>query len=297
VATTQEATAHEAGSVRNRAAKHRNDALGQISLYCLLVPLSLLFVIPLVWMLSTALKTNEQLGAWPPIWIPNPVAWQNFPAAWSSAPFGLYLQNTLTITLLATIGQMASASAVAYGFARVRFPGRDMLFVVVLATMMLPAVATLIPAYILFKTLGWLDTFAPLIVPAYFGGGAFYIFMLRQFFKTIPMELSQAAKIDGASNFRIYLQIVLPLSKPALATVAIFSFMGHWNDFLAPLIYLSSSDKLTLTLGLQRFMQVYSTDFQHLMAISFLMTLPVITTFFFAQQYFVQGIVMSGLKG
>ncbi|MBI2941849.1 MAG: carbohydrate ABC transporter permease [Chloroflexi bacterium] len=282
---------------RTLGARRRNSILGQIGLYVLLIPLSAIFLTPLVWMLSTALKANEQLGAWPPVWIPNPIQWDNFSRAWTSAPFGLYLQNTLTITLLALVGQVVSASAVAYGFARLRFPGRDALFVVVLATMMLPGVVTLIPTYILFKTLGWLDTFAPLIVPAYFGGGAFFIFMLRQFFKTIPMELSEAAKIDGASNFRIYVQIVLPLSKPALATVAIFSFMAHWNDFMGPLIYLNSPERYTLTLGLQRFMQVYRTDFQQLMAISFLMTLPVITIFFLAQQYFVQGVVMSGLKG
>jgi multiple sugar transport system permease protein len=192
-----------------------------------------------------------------------------------------------------------SCSAVAYGFARVRFPGREGLFVVVLATMMLPGAVTLVPTYILFKEVGWLDTFAPLIVPAYFGagGGAFFIFLLRQFFKTIPMELTEAAKIDGASHFRTFLQIILPLAKPALATVAIFSFRGHWNDFEGPLIYLSSRDNYTLTLGLRYFIRMNSTDFQYLMAISFLMTLPIILVFFFAQQYFVRGVVMTGLKG
>jgi multiple sugar transport system permease protein len=284
-------------SERTLGTSRRRHLLRQAILYVILVPLSLVFAAPLFWMISTALKDNSQLGAWPPVWVPDPVLWDNFVKAWTSSPFDVYLRNTLTITILAMIGQMVSASAVAYGFARLRFPGRDFLFIVVLATMMLPGVVTLIPSYILFKQLGWLDTFLPLIVPAYFGGGAFFIFMLRQFFKTIPMELSEAAKIDGASNFRIFVQIVLPLARPALATVAIFAFMGHWNDFMAPLIYLNSDQNLTLTLGMRRFMQTYQTQFQYLMAISTLMTLPVILIFFFAQQYFVQGVVMSGLKG
>jgi len=194
------------------------------------------------------------------------------------------------------LGQLLSASAVAYGFARLRFPGRDILFIVVLATMMLPGVVTLIPTYILFQKLGWLNTFLPLIVPAYFGA-PFFIFLLRQFFRSIPMELSEAAKIDGASNLRILLQLILPLSRPALATLLIFSFTGNWNDFLGPLIYLNTQDKYTLTIGLQVFLQQNSTQFQYLMAISFLMSLPIIVVFFFAQQHFVRGIVMSGIKG
>jgi ABC-type glycerol-3-phosphate transport system permease component len=273
--------------------------LGRALLYAALAPLSVVFVAPLVWMLSTALKTNEQLGVWPPVWLPNPIVWENFPQAWQEAPFQIYLENTLFITGMAMIGHFLSCTAVAYGFARLRFPGRDALFLIVLATMMLPSIVTLIPTYILFKELGWLDTFNPLFVPAYFGaaGGAFYIFLLRQFFRGIPMELSEAARVDGASHLRILFQLILPLSKPALATVAIFSFMAHWNDFMGPLIYLNSRENYTLTLGLRVFMRQSGTQFQSLMAISFLMTMPVILIFFFAQQYFVRGVVMSGLKG
>lgn len=270
---------------------------GQLVLiYLLLVPLAAIFIAPLFWLISTSLKTDQQLGVWPPVWLPNPIAWENYVKAWNAAPFALYTRNTLIITGLGLFGQLISASAVAYGFARVRFPGRDFLFIVVLATMMLPSVVTLIPTYILWQRLGWLDTFAPLIVPSYFGP-AFFIFLLRQFFRTIPMELSEAAKIDGASNLRILIQLILPLSKPALATVTIFSFMNHWNDFLGPLIYLTSRENYTLTLGLRQFMGQYSTQFQYMMAISFLMSLPIILVFFFAQQYFVRGVVMSGLKG
>ncbi|HEV8636447.1 MAG TPA: carbohydrate ABC transporter permease [Chloroflexota bacterium] len=281
------------------ATRRRGVMVRQALLYLLLAPSAVVFLAPLVWMLSTSLKTNEQFGTWPPVWIPSPPVWENYPKAWSAAPFALYLRNTLIITVGALVGQLLSASAVAYGFARLRFPGRDVLFVVVLATMMLPGVVTLIPTYILFNQLGWLDTFAPLIVPAYFGagGGAFYIFLLRQFFRAIPLELSEAAKIDGASNRRILLQLILPLSRPALATVTIFGFMAHWNDFMGPLIYLTSRENATLTLGLRYFISANSTQFQYLMAISFLMSLPIILVFFFAQQYFVRGVVMSGLKG
>ncbi len=278
-------------------AEQRRVGIGQLVLvYALLLPLAVVFLAPLFWMISTSLKTDQQLGIWPPAWIPNPVAWTNYLKAWNAAPFGLYTRNTLIITVLGLVGQLVSASAVAYGFARLRFPGRDVLFVVVLATMMLPSVVTLIPTYIFWQRLGWLDTFVPLIVPAYFGP-AFFIFLLRQFFRGIPMELSEAAKIDGASNLRILTQLILPLSKPALATVTIFSFMNHWNDFMGPLIYLSSRENYTLTLGLRFFMGQYSTQFQYMMAIAFLMSLPIILVFFFAQQYFVRGVVMSGLKG
>jgi ABC-type glycerol-3-phosphate transport system permease component len=185
----------------------------------------------------------------------------------------------------------------AYGFTRLRFPGRSLLFAILLATMMLPGVVTLIPTFILFKELRWLDSFKPLIVPAYFGGGAFFIFLLRQFFRTLPPEIFEQATIDGASSYRIYGQIVLPLSKPALATVAIFGFMSHWNDLMAPLIYINSPEKFTLTLGLRRFMLLTDVRYQEMMAMALLMTLPVILVFFFFQQYFIEGVVMSGLKG
>jgi multiple sugar transport system permease protein len=252
---------------------------------------------PLVWLLSTALKPDAQMAEWPPVWIPSPLQWSHFWSAWNSGNFGLYFVNTATITIAATFGQVLTASMAAYGFTRLRFPGRNILFGVLLATMMLPSVVTLIPTFILFKELKWLDSFKPLIVPAYFGGGAFFIFLLRQFFRTLPPEIFEQATIDGASNYRIYAQIVLPLAKPALSTVAIFGFMNHWNDLMAPLIYINSPDKFTLTLGLRRFMGLVDVRYQEMMAMALLMTLPVLLVFFFFQQYFIEGVVMSGLKG
>ncbi len=269
----------------------------QAAVYALLVMLALVFATPLIWLLSTSLKGDAQMAAWPPVWLPTPLHWDNFSLAWTSGNFGLYFLNTTLITVLATLGQLITASMAAFGFARLRFPARDFLFGLLLATLMLPYVVTLIPTYILFKNLGWLDSFKPLIVPAYFGGGAFYVFLLRQFFKTLPPELFEQAIIDGASSYRIYWQILLPLSKPALSTVAIFGFMQHWNDFLGPLIYLNSPERFTLTLGLRRFMALTEVHFQEMMAMALLMTLPVLLVFFFFQQYFIQGVVMSGLKG
>ncbi len=265
--------------------------------YCLLIALGFLFAMPLVWLISTSLKSNEQVGMWPPVWIPYPFVWENYFVAWTSGRFGLYFFNTAFITVLATFGQLLTASMAAFGFARLRFPGREVLFAVLLATMMLPFVVTMIPTFILFKNLGWLDSFRPLIVPYYFGGGAFFIFLLRQFFKTLPTELFEQATIDGASNYRIYYQILLPLSKPALSTVAIFGFLHHWNDFLAPLIYLNSPEKFTLALGLQQFIQRTEVRYQEMMAMALLMTIPVLLVFFFFQQYFIRGVVMSGIKG
>ena len=269
----------------------------QAAVYGLLIILAIVFATPLIWLLSTSLKGDAQMAAWPPVWLPTPLHWDNFSLAWTSGNFGIYFLNTTLITVLATLGQLIAASMAAFGFARLRFPARDFLFGLLLATLMLPYVVTLIPTYILFKNLGWLDSFKPLIIPAYFGGGAFYIFLLRQFFKTLPPELFEQAIIDGASSYRIYLQILLPLSKPALSTVAIFGFMQHWNDFLGPLIYLNSPEKFTLTLGLRRFMSLTEVHFQEMMAMALLMTLPVLLVFFFFQQYFIQGVVMSGLKG
>ena len=267
-----------------------------VSVFGLLVVLAVIFVTPLLWLASTALKSDKQLGAWPPVWIPSPLRWVNFVTAWSSGRFGLYTRNTLVITCLATFGQLLTSSMAAFGFSRLRAPGRDALFSILIATMMLPYVVTLIPTYVLMKELGWLNSFKPLIVPAYFGGSAFFIFMLRQFFKTIPVELLESAWIDGASNVRVYWQLMLPLCKPALSTVAIFSFMGNWNDFLGPLIYLNSPDKFTLSLGLRMFSTLQGTRVQELMAMSLLMTLPIIVVFFFFQQYFIQGVVMTGIK-
>jgi multiple sugar transport system permease protein len=266
-------------------------------LYVVLLALSALFVLPLAWLVSTSLKSDVQMGAWPPIWIPRPLVWQNFSRALSAGYFWRYLQNTTLIAVLGTLGQVLTASMAAFGFARLRFPGRDFLFSIMLATMMLPGVVTLIPTFILFRRAGWIDTYLPLIVPAYLGGGAFSIFLLRQFFRTIPQELFDQAKIDGASDYRMYFQIMLPLCRPALATVAIFGFMFRWNDLMGPLMYINSGEKLTLTLGLQRFMSDTEVRYQEMMGMSLLMTLPLLVAFLLFQREFVQGVVMSGLKG
>jgi ABC-type glycerol-3-phosphate transport system permease component len=280
-----------------RARKRQRDVLRQGISFLILSLGGCLFLLPFLWMVSTSLKEASQVQHFPPIWIPHPIRWDNYSIALSKMDFWTQLKNTLIIVYANVVGQLFSASLVAFGFARLKFPGRDALFFLMLSTMMLPGVATLIPIYILYKNLGWIDTFLPLTLPAFFGGGAFYIFLLRQFFLTLPKEMEEAARMDGASSWDVFWRIILPLSKPALATVAIFTFMGHWNDFVGPLIYLRSPRNYTLALGLQTFQGLYSTDYQYLMAASIVVVAPVIALFFLAQRYFVQGIVLTGMKG
>ncbi|MCL6519287.1 MAG: carbohydrate ABC transporter permease [Armatimonadetes bacterium] len=265
--------------------------------YAVLIGLSCVFLIPFFWMLSTSLTEASKVIVKNRSWIPNPVVWKNYKDALTVLPFHLFLKNTLIITISCIIGQVLSASLVAFGFSRMRFPGRDAIFILVLSTMMLPAQVTQIPTFILFTYLRWIDTLKPLIVPAFFGGGAFFIFLLRQFFLTIPTELEDAAKIDGCSPFGVYWNVAIPLSKPALATVAVFSFMSHWNDFMGPLIYIQSMENKTLALGLASFKTLHGTEYHLMMAASVAVLLPVLIIFFSAQKYFVRGIVMSGLKG
>lgn len=255
-----------------------------------------MFAIPFLWMLSTSLKPDHLIFRTPPVWIPNPVAWGNYHRAVTTFPFLTYLRNTVVITGGTLLGNLLSATLVAYSFARLRWPGRGFCFMLLLSTMMLPSQVTMIPTFIMFERLGWVNTYLPLIVPGWFGP-PFYIFLLRQFFLTIPRELSDAATIDGASELRIFARIVIPLSGPAVATVAIFSFIAHWNELLRPLIYLNQRSKFTLSLGLLSFRSQYTTDFSGLMAASLLVLLPVLVIFFLAQRYFVQGIVLTGMKG
>lgn len=223
--------------------------------------------------------------------------WQNYPEAWTTMPFNRFLMNTIIICVFGIVGQVLSASLVAYSFARLRWPGRDFIFMLVLATVMLPTQVTLIPQYVIFRSLGWIDTFLPLVVPAYLGGSAVYIFLLRQFFLTIPVELDEAARIDGASSFTVWTRVMLPLSKPILATVAVFSFVHFWNDFMGPLIYLNSTRKLTLAVGLRVFQGVYGTYMHLLMAVATVALIPILVIFFFAQKQFVRSIVLTGIKG
>ncbi|MCB0065036.1 MAG: carbohydrate ABC transporter permease [Caldilineaceae bacterium] len=253
--------------------------------------------LPLIWLVSTAFKTGAQTFYMPPQWIPDPIVWQNFPDAFAAVPFHRYFWNTMTVVFWATTGTLFTSTLTAFAFARLRFPGRGVLFGLVLSTIMLPSIVTLIPTFIVFRNLGWINTFLPLTVPFWLGGGPFNIFLCRQFFMTIPYELDEAARIDGASNFRIYWSIILPLSVPVLATVAIFSFINHWNDFFLPLIYLQKTDMWTMAIGLQGFRDLYSTSWNLMMAASTAMILPLLVLFFFAQRYFISGIHMSGIAG
>lgn len=265
--------------------------------YVALTAVGLTFVLPYFWMLSTSLKASGDEFQYPPVWFPNPVVWRNYLDTWNLLPFGLWFWNTIVIVALQMAGSILTSSMAGYAFARLRFPGRGALFSLCLATMMLPGIVTLIPKFILFTHLGWVNTNLPLWVPSWFGGSAFFIFLCRQFFLGIPYELDEAARIDGASSGRIYLQILLPLSKPVLASMAIFAFQGGWNEFLDPLIYLPDRHKMTLAVGLRTMLGLYQTNWNFLMAASTLMTIPIIVIFFVAQRYFIRGIVTTGLAG
>jgi multiple sugar transport system permease protein len=268
--------------------------------YGVLTLLGVLFMLPLLWMLSVSVQDVEGVFAQPFRWIPGEPRWENFRDAVNVFPFGQYLINTIIITVSVVLLTLLSSSLVAFGFSRMRFHGKNLLFAVCLATMMLPGQVTMIPLYVAYARLGWIDTWYPLIVPALFGS-PFYIFLLRQFFLTIPREYDEAAVLDGAGKLRIYWSIVLPLARPALATVALFSFVGTWNDFFGPLIYINTPEKATLTLGLQMLKaQIVGTgtvQWHILMAASLLVMLPNIVVFFFAQKHFIKGLQMGGLRG
>ncbi len=268
--------------------------------YLLLVSLSLVFLTPMLWMVSSSLHGLEGVFQVPFDWIPDSPQWDNYSQVLTLLPFGRYLLNTIVITVSVILGTVFSSSLVAYGFARLRFRGRNKLFGLCIATMMLPGQVTMIPLYVLFSKLGWVDTFLPLIVPAFFGS-PFYIFLLRQFFLSLPYEYDEAALLDGASRFRIYWNVILPLSRPALAAVVVFSFIGAWNDFFNPLIYINSFEKATLTLGLNllKFQIIGSgtTQWHLLMAASVLVLIPNIIVFFLAQRHFMKGINVGGLRG
>lgn len=265
--------------------------------YLVMIAISSVFMIPLVWLVSSSLKEQGQVFAYPPVWIPDPIKWSNYPEALDRAPLLLWLRNTSFITGMTILGNVVTSSMVAFGFARLRFPGRNVLFVLLLSTMMLPEVVTLIPRFILFRSVNWVDTFWPLIVPAFFGGGAYNIFLVRQFYLTIPTDFDEAARLDGASNWGIWWRILVPLSTPVLIAVAIFSFVSHWNDFLHPLIYLFSEDKKTLALGLRAFINPSDASWHISMAASMFLVVPIILIFFFGQRYFIRGVTMTGIAG
>jgi multiple sugar transport system permease protein len=278
--------------------------VGRGLLYVAGVVLVVIFCVPLFWTLSGSFKTIDQIYLLPPVWWPRVMAWQNYARVWQVSPYWLFYQNTIIVSLSSALAQITSASLVAYGFARFRFPGRAFLFMLVLSTLMLPPELTMVPQFLLFKQLSWLDTWLPLIVPNFFGGGAFFIFLFRQFFLTIPFDLDEAATIDGANALQIFWSILAPLCVPAWAAAAIISILSHWNDFINPLIYLNTDSKYTLSLGLAFFRtggvgSVPSGEPRDnlLMAASVMMTLPIIVLFLVLQRYFVAGIVMTGIKG
>lgn len=265
--------------------------------YAVMIAASIVFMLPIFWLVTSSLKTQGQVFAQPPVWVPNPPQWGNYPEALRRAPLALWLRNTAIITGLAILGNIISSSLVAFSFARLRFPGKNALFILLLSTMMLPEVVTLIPRFILFRQLGWVDTFLPMVIPPFLGGGAYNIFLVRQFYMTIPRDFDEAARLDGASNFMIWWRILLPLSVPVLIAITIFSFVYHWNDFLHPLIYLFSEDKKTLALGLRAFINPTDASWHITMAASMFIVAPIMVLFFIGQRYFIRGIVMSGIAG
>ena len=273
------------------------EMLGRTVATVVVVIAAVVILAPVFWMVTTSLKTRPEVIAFPPRLFPARPIWRNYPEALTMLPFNLYFRNTLIITFSVLLGDVLSNSLIGYAFARLRAPGRDLLFAVALSTMMVPSQVLMIPQYVLFHALGWVDTFKPLIVPAWFGS-AFLIFLLRQFYRGIPSEMDDAAHIDGCGYFSTWWRILLPLSAPALACAAIFSFTYNWNDFLAPLIYLNSPDKMTVAVGLATFRHRYTaTPWHLLMAASITAVLPCVVLFFVAQRYFIQGIVVTGVKG
>jgi multiple sugar transport system permease protein len=273
---------------RNRLAK------GVAYVICTLIALA--YVFPLYWMISTALKTDAEVFLVPPSLWPAVPQWQNFPAATTYIPFWGYMLNTFIICALTILGTVVSCSLIAYGFARVRWPGRNIFFVIYLSTIMLPAQVTMIPLYIVYRQLGWVGTIWPLVVPAFFGN-VVYVFLLRQFMMTIPNELSDAARIDGANEFGIFRRVLLPLLKPALASVALFTFVATYRDFLGPLIYLTDERQWTISLGLKMFQNMFGFQWQLMMAASALTMIPMIVLFFLTQRTFIEGIALTGIKG
>ena len=265
--------------------------------YIILIVISVAPLIPFFWMLSTAFKTPQAIYRLPIEWIPNPPTMRNFIILFTESPFVIFIYNSVLLAAGRVGGQVFSAAFVAYGFARLRSRFRNLFFIILLSTIMLPPVVTMIPTYMIFFKLGWLNSFKPLIVPSFLGGGAFFIFLLRQFFMTLPMELDESARIDGCSYFGIFWRIILPLSKPALATIAIFAFTASWEDYIGPLIYLESWRKFPIALGLLFFRGYGVVQWGPLMAGSLIAMVPPLVLFFSAQKLFVQGVVFSGIKG
>ena len=269
-----------------------------VLVYFLLVVLSFIFLFPFFWMITSSLKSDAQIFLWPPQWIPNPAHWENYKAAFTNPnlPFLTFFKNTMILEVGIIVGKLLSCVLVAYGFARLNAPGKNFWFGVLLATFMIPSAVTMIPQYILFNYLGWVNTFLPLIVPAFFGE-AYAIFLMRQFFLTIPRELEEAAMMDGANTYQIIRHIIVPLSTPILSVITVLSFKDIWNNFFQPLLYLNDRSKYTLSIGLAYFNGQYTVHMGVLMAASVALMLPLVIVFFFAQKAFVEGISLTGIAG
>lgn len=265
--------------------------------YSLLIVSTAAVALPFIWLVRSSLMEPNQIFVMPPEWIPHPFVPENYREALTALPFDRYLLNTLTIELFVVSGTLVTSTLAAYSFSRLRWAGRNLVFGILLTGLMLPYAVTLIPTFIFWQKLGAIDSYLPLTIPAWFGGGAFNIFLLRQFFMTIPRDLDEAAYMDGATPPRVIWEIILPLSRSALIVVAIFSFINVWNDFLGPLIYLTDNSKYTLALGLATFQGVYTAQWNYLMAASTAMLIPIVVLFFVAQRYFIEGITLTGIKG
>ncbi|MFC4305141.1 carbohydrate ABC transporter permease [Cohnella boryungensis] len=271
--------------------------------YIILIAGSCLMIMPLVWLIRSSLMDNSQIFIFPPQWIPDPFQWSNYPEALTSVPFGKYLMNTVTIEVFVLAGVLLTSVITAYSLARLQWRGRNVVFAVILGSMMLPSAVTIIPLFVFWRELNALDSLVPLIVPAWFGSGAyigqgaFQIFLLRQFFLTIPKELDEAAYMDGGTPMTVLWRIILPLSTPALLVVGIFTFIDVWNNFLEPVLYLNSEEHFTLALGLATFKGLYNAQWGYLMAASMAMVAPIIVLFFVGQRYFIEGITLTGIKG
>ena len=270
--------------------------LGKVLLHVVLIAFGFTFLVPLLWVATTSLKTGGQVFIIPVQWIPSSPQWQNYAEIFEILPLTAFIRNSAMVSILGTLGSVTSSVLVGYSLSRLNWPGRDVLFATLIATMMLPYVVTMIPTFILFHRLGWVDTLLPLWVPSWFGG-AFYIFLMRQFMIGLPYELEEAARIDGAGPFRILWQIIVPLCGPAITTIAIFSFLAHYNNFMGPLIYLSTNEKFTLPLGLRWYQGRYGNFWHLVMAASMVSIAPVLVLFFVAQRYFIRGIALTGLAG
>ncbi len=277
--------------------KKGRKTISHVLTYIVLILGAAFCIVPLLWMVRSSLMNTVEIFAMPPKWIPSEFMWENYQEVFDTLPFGTYFLNSFIITLGCVAGTMLTSSICAYGLARINWKGRNVVFACVISSMMLPFAVTLIPTFLMWRTIGITDSVVPLIAPAWFGGGAFYIFLLRQFYMGIPRDFDEAAYLDGATHIQIFTHIILPVTRPAMAVVGMFAFLNAWNDFLGPLVYLNSEKKYTVALGLQLFTGSYRGEWNLMMAAACLVLIPVIIVFGFGQKYLVEGITMTGVKG